>query len=187
MKKENNKLTELVKQVKELQVKIKKEGQFALTDAFADFFNAYPIATKIVWSQCTPYFNDGDTCRFSVHEFELKVNPNLLSDDVKKFYSSEDEDDHNHGESCFSYALKSIENTPENRKKLLSQDSWNKERYDGVTLRDLTKEEKNMLEDFKELESSCHQIPEILETILGDHVIVTATKEGFKISDYDHE
>lgn len=188
MKKKQNRLAELVTQVKELQNKMKKEGQFALNSAFAEFFEAYPNATEIVWSQFTPYFNDGDSCHFSVNEFELRVNPDSLSDDVKKFYDPEDEDGgYGRGNSCACYALRAIEDTKDNRENTTDANEYYKKRYAGVTLRSLTEEEKSMIKDFKELELACHQIPEILETVLGDHVSVIATKEGFRITDYDHD
>mgnify|MGYP003518103599 CR=1 FL=1 len=33
-----------------------------------DVFKLVPSVKRIVWTQFTPYFADGDTCTFSVHE-----------------------------------------------------------------------------------------------------------------------
>ncbi|WP_297653652.1 hypothetical protein [Hydrogenophaga sp.] len=58
--------------------KLKTFGQDAFTEALAPFFEANPRIDGIVWSQYTPYFNDGDACTFGVHE------PYLVSASLKE-------------------------------------------------------------------------------------------------------
>jgi len=50
------------------------------------FFEKNPAIQSIVWTQYTPYFNDGDTCEFSVHE-------PYFSNDVNKTGYYEESDD----------------------------------------------------------------------------------------------
>lgn len=40
-------------------------------DAFRELLEKHPVVQKIMWTQYTPYFNDGDECVFSVHEPEI--------------------------------------------------------------------------------------------------------------------
>lgn len=185
MNKKNNKLTELVKQVEDLHRKMQRDGQVALKAAFADFFDAHPEATAIVWTQYTPHFNDGDACTFGVNDFELKVDTNKIAEDVKKLVIDQSNSEYGYGDGCAAGAVAMIEDTASNRKTM--KEPWYKDKYEGIVLRKLTPEEKSLIEDFNELTDSCHAIPEILEMILGDHVMVTATKQGFHTDEQDHD
>ncbi len=50
-----------------------------IINALNDGIAAYPEVVKVEWCQYTPNFNDGDTCRFSVHD------PIFIMRQVKKF------------------------------------------------------------------------------------------------------
>ena len=41
---------------------------------FAPLFDANPEVNKFSWSQYTPYFNDGESCTFSVNNGDVTVN-----------------------------------------------------------------------------------------------------------------
>lgn len=43
--------------------------QEAMKELFIQFFVENPEVKLIVWTQYTPYFNDGDECIFHVHDF----------------------------------------------------------------------------------------------------------------------
>jgi len=47
---------------------IKKQGIKAGVEYFAPIFEKYPELKSFSWEQYTPYFNDGDTCTFGVHD-----------------------------------------------------------------------------------------------------------------------
>lgn len=51
--------------------RIEEEGEQALKDRFKDFFETHPDIQAVLWTQYTPYFNDGDSCTFSVHDFRV--------------------------------------------------------------------------------------------------------------------
>lgn len=63
-----NKFEEIVSLQKSLEDKLKTFGKEAFDQAFSKFFADNPKVDGIVWTQYTPYFNDGDTCTFGVHE-----------------------------------------------------------------------------------------------------------------------
>lgn len=189
-------LQHLIEQTKLLKAKMQAEGQDALKEAFSSFFAAHPQARAIVWTQYTPYFNDGDACTFSVNEMELKVNASEFAADVQKllgFEPSEDEEDeddededeneYNSGDGSAASVIALLEDTKDNR-------DYAKRSYAptyGMTLRELSVSEKSLVTDFKELVEACNEIPEVLELILGDHVEIVATAKGFDVNEYEHD
>ncbi len=59
-----NKKTELHNYVQQMRESAKK--YFA--ESCQQIFKDYPVLVSFSWRQYTPYFNDGDTCHFGVHE-----------------------------------------------------------------------------------------------------------------------
>ena len=55
---------EMEEKVKQIQVKM----QEASKDLFSRFWEENPKVHVIIWTQYTPYFNDGETCTFRVGE-----------------------------------------------------------------------------------------------------------------------
>ncbi len=126
--------------------KLKDEGEAALKDAFKEVFDSHPRLRSVVWSQYTPYFNDGDPCYFSVHEFDVRV---------EGIEDEEDDDYYGYGETLYSL-----------RK---SKDA----------------EVVALAEAVKKL---AHELPDdVLESVFGDHCKVVATREGFKVTEYEHD
>ena len=155
----SNKLEAVIEKVKELRKIMQEQGKDALKDAFQEFFQAHPEARAIVWTQYTPYFNDGDACTFSVGDLCLKLqtaSEEQNQDEEEEDY--EDEDDY----ECASYDLK----------------------YGSKTL---TKAEAKLLKDFESLKKATGQLDEVFELVFGDHVKVVATRDGFDVTEYDHE
>lgn len=185
-----NKLTELVKKIEDLRETMKREGQYALKEVFVDFFDKHPEADSIVWVQYTPYFNDGDACIFSKYESELKVDPDKMAPDVAKLLgfdadSDENEDDYSddysysYGDACAASVLTSLSDTGER--------SWGLCTRKGVPHRELTASEQSLVDDFNELDSNLQKSEELLQEVLGDHCMVRATRDGFDITEYDHD
>jgi hypothetical protein len=71
--------------------KLRKEGEAAVKDAFKDIFERFPELEMIWWTQYTPYFNDGDTCVFGVHDFYC-VFPDPANPEWEVDYSDYDND-----------------------------------------------------------------------------------------------
>ena len=46
----------------------------ALKEAWTDLKKAVPTLEAVRWEQYTPYFNDGETCTFSLHGVHFKLN-----------------------------------------------------------------------------------------------------------------
>jgi len=68
-----DKLENLKERVSSLQEEIKSESQKLFNESMKEFFELFPSVKSISWNQYTPYFNDGDECRFSVNN-DVKIN-----------------------------------------------------------------------------------------------------------------
>lgn len=162
------KIQAIVQKVNELKAMMQDQGKAALSEAFQDFFNKHPGITSIAWVQYTPHFNDGDACTFGVREFEARG-------DIEDLGDTSDEDEeyerYSYGENCIVSKLKRAGGLDWYRTKT----------------RELTAEEQQLVEDFDRLQSDCMSIEEVLQLVLGDHVQVTATIDGFEVEEWDHD
>jgi hypothetical protein len=61
---------------------VKAMGQEGALAEFREFFNSRPEVTGIAWTQYAPYFNDGDSCEFSVHDVNYTT-----ADDPKEAFN----------------------------------------------------------------------------------------------------
>jgi hypothetical protein len=60
------KFDELIEKQRALQKEFQTTAQALFKETTKEFFEQNPLVKAIVWTQYTPYFNDGDTCEFSV-------------------------------------------------------------------------------------------------------------------------
>jgi hypothetical protein len=144
---------------------IKKEVLDLSSGIFEDFykyiFEKYPTLESFGWTQYTPYFNDGDTCIFSVNTDYISVNDEYVD------------------ESKWSSEV-----------NVLNWGNWNRElkvyedrveepnpNYDPV-LTEASNEITNFLGNFDN---------DFYLSKFGDHAEITVTKSGVDISDYDHD
>jgi hypothetical protein len=72
----------------EARAALSKVTKEQVAELFKPFFDANPQIDAVKWSQYTPYFNDGDTCTFSVHDIEL-VSKDLFPDEDADSYHGE--------------------------------------------------------------------------------------------------
>jgi hypothetical protein len=75
MNKDNYKYTEELKDVLEAKKEYDTKGKAALAKLISKYFELNPSVLFLFWQQYTPYFNDGDECKFRLGDiisFELK-------------------------------------------------------------------------------------------------------------------
>lgn len=68
----SKKLNELKTQFEVARKRMQDEGKAALSEALQELFVEHPKLISIRWLQYTPYFNDGETCEFSVNNPYIK-------------------------------------------------------------------------------------------------------------------
>jgi hypothetical protein len=117
------------------------------------------------WSQFTPYFNDGDPCKFSAGELWVR----LVTDEVE-----EDED-------AYEFFLSSREDELGIIPVVYSEGKRTKLPYEGPDeIRFL------MLEALSHAVTS-GEFNEVLLTLFGDHAAIMFTREKIVVDCFDHE
>lgn len=150
----------------ELKKKFQTEAQTLFKDITKEFFDKNPGITAVRWTQYTPYFNDGDTCEFNVND---PVFTNASEEELENVsawgeYEGEDET---------VWALESY--------ALTSTSDWYKEQREKATGVDI--ESCRM---FAKMVCSS-EMEDVMLAMFDDHVVVTATRNGFDVTDYDHD
>lgn len=151
-------------------------------NAVAAFFKAFPEIEAMMWHQYTPYFNDGDSCEFSVHDlyFVTKEDKQNLDDGEIRL---DDLYDSNPYAAPDDYVF-----------KYAKQDGPNKQYYvDKVKewedlVEKLGPRCRELGEGLKKFKKIFHSIPDdTMLSLFGDHVTVTATRKEITVDEYDHE
>ncbi len=168
-----SKLASLIEESKALKAKIGS----VIKDSFAEFFSSHPEVKSVKWDQYSRYFNDGDACPFRVREFFLKLDEGAVADDVRKVLETGQAGD-DEGDIA---VLLSVSPDPEVR------NYHDYARKAGVQYRPFTSAESALVEDFGNLQKACQEVEDVMESMFGNHVEVTATKDGFSVAECDHD
>lgn len=156
----------LNKERQEIQSKYQTKMQEHLKGLTKAFFKDNPQVTAFVWTQYTPYFNDGDECTFRRNEISAT---NCPLDEVDRIrYDEYEGEAENVFVSNFSDWFMKSDYCKDERKKIEES---------GVDI-------KAVRQFVKILGSIDDDV--YLETF-GNHVRVAATAQGFDIEEYDHD
>lgn len=156
------KLSEFNELFEKLTLDYTQQAQALLKSLFQEFWDRNPFLKAVTWTQYTPYFNDGETCEFSVGDVTF-----LNTDEMEEILDVQG--------SCYEGS------NPEVlcfQSRMMLDKEFNRE-YGMKFDIEFTKGFSNILES-PNMEST-------LQTIFGDHVVVIATREGFDTLEYDHE
>lgn len=164
--------------------KLQQEGESAVKDAFKDIFDKYSELRSVVWSQYTPYFNDGDVCTFSVHEFDV----NLGTDDSIKEEIEAKKKEMKEAADAGDY--KTAQKLKSQVDKLMDRlDDGDAEYSYGESIYSLRRSnnprEVEIAEAIRNLQ---RELPsDVLEAVFGDHARIVATRQGFKVTEQQHD
>lgn len=140
---------------------IQEKGQQKLKEVFKLFWESNPNVHLVMWTQYTPYYNDGDVCEFSVGEILFSN----LADSAE--YKNIDYDNYEGDlENIWIYSEWDVCQNDKNIK--------DSERMNFDMAKDLT----NFLDS--------KTMKDVLELLFEDHVKVFATREGFTVVGYEH-
>lgn len=143
-------------------------------ELFTPFLEKYPQVTHLKWNQYTPYFNDGESCTFSVN-------------DLFGFLGTEEEDDYE-GSLPDYY----VEQVAEYRTTGINS-AWSEWTKTRVVEKNAEYPEDisvslQMDKDFDALVKAFDQIPDdIMLELFGDHTEITVTREGLDVEEYSHD
>lgn len=163
------KFDELLAEQAELKRKFQEQAQEMFKGVTKEFFEKNPGVTAVVWTQYTPYFNDGDTCTFGVHEPTFTNSPS--GEDVTPWGEYE-------GEEEGIWACENVGYV------LASDRSYYKETADAILAAGGV--DAASCDAFSRMINSS-EMEDIFLAMFGDHVKVTATREGFDVEDYEHD
>ena len=156
----------LNKERQDLQTRYQTKMQDHLKSLTKAFFQDNPQVTAFVWTQYTPYFNDGDECTFSRGEISVTNCPLDEIDDVR--YDEYGGETENVFVSNFSDWFMKSDYYKDERQKIIDS---------GVDIK--------AVQQFVKLLNSIDE-DVYLETF-GNHVRVVATAQGFDVEEYDHD
>lgn len=151
--------------IKELKKQFQLSAQESLKKITKEVFDASPELGAIIWTQYSPYFNDGDECVFSVNgpAFTNAIGDQL--DDICGAYEYEGEDE----SVWFADGLYDFKNWSQYHTE---------HAYPDVNIELITL--------FSEFINE-REMRDVMRDMFGEHVKVVATREGFDVSEYDHE
>jgi len=161
---------QLISDQAELKRKFQEQAQSLFKDITKEFFEKNPGVTGVIWTQYTPYFNDGDTCVFSVGDLTFT---NAPADELSDICWGEYE-----GETEGVWAADNIGYVLES----------DREYYQGTKNAILAAggvDATSCALFAKAVGSS--EMEDVMQAMFGDHVKVIATRAGFEVDEYDHD
>lgn len=177
-----NALEEFYAKQKSAREALGQIGQEMLLDEFKKFFAEHPDHLKIAFTAYTPYFNDGDPCYYSVHDYYY-FTEELYYDKYADIYmldQLDQIDDFYDWDENWKLSAQYVLKSPT-----------------GAFLRD---ENKNLLWEETEAGQAAKKLFEdrihlysvtanedVCQMVYGDHVQVMVTPTEIIISDYDHD
>ncbi len=166
----NTAFENLIKDQAELQRKFQEQAQSLFKEITKEFFTKNPGITGVVWTQYTPYFNDGDTCEFSVNEPTFT---NAPLDELSDIRWGEYE-----GETEGVWATDNVAHV------LTTDREYYKETADLIRASGGVDVASCTLFDAAVTSSEMEQV---MHAMFGDHVKVIATRDGFEVEEYEHD
>jgi hypothetical protein len=168
----------LQKRIQELQEQIQTESQAIVKTVFEEFFTNNPDVYGIGWTQYTPYWNDGESTHFHVHDLCLYLTQDS-ADDYGPYEGDQDI------LRYFEYKAK-----PKSRPSYISEQSVNQEVEEFLANNPGKDEEwlTNVISEFNKLVKVIGTIDDqYMEMIFGNHVKVLYTKDGFTVDEHSHD
>lgn len=160
----------LKQQIKESKQILKQEMEKLFTQISADLFIQYPDLASFSWTQYTPYFNDGDECKFSANHEMLDIRFHNIDLNLEDY----------------SYSLKSAydkikeeqSGAPLNKYVIEYLKKYSAEIEKVRPLMPILEKVYDFMSNFED---------EDLKELFGDHCLVTVTKEGTSTQEYSHD
>jgi hypothetical protein len=165
------KFDNMIAEQKKIKEEFQSAGQAITKEAFKEFFDLNPGITAVIWTQYTPYFNDGDACEFRVNDPTFT---NASEDELENVNWGEYEGKDKSVWACEGAISRVLSGHHEWHKELAEQIL----NAGGVDVASC---------DVVESMFASSEMEDIFETLFGDHVKITATRKGFDIDEYEHD
>jgi len=158
----------LLEEQRDLAKRFQSKAQELFKETTKEFFDKNPGITAVMWTQYTPYFNDGDTCEFGVHEPYFTNAKGEDMDDITRWGEYEGNKEGVWSESSWSFT---------------GDSEYSRKQREGMNLTGVD------IESIKKFDALIQSgdMEDVMEAMFGDHVRVTATRDGFDVDDCDHD
>ena len=163
-----NKLKGLIEVQTNLRKEFQSQAQAAFKEVVKEFFDTNTGINLVTWTQYTPYFNDGESCEFSVNE--------------AYFSNVEDVNELSYGE--YGGEDDSIWSVNNPIRHMRGDVSWDKET--SAKVQATTGLNPDSIKEFMDILNSS-EMEDIFSIMFGDHVRVTLTRAGIEVEEYDHD
>lgn len=182
-------IEEFKRKKEELQKVMNKQGQNLITELFQKAFDEMPSLESIEWTQYTPYFNDGDSCVFSVNDQYFVFNKHYAESKVATMADLvEDDNDDYESDDPFD-AENKFTSSNFNQYGLETMEKYYPKKFEFFQNLKLNKKQIKLIE---EISDTCNSLEDLFEIAFGDHVRVIATKNkngkiDFTVEEYNHD
>jgi hypothetical protein len=130
---------------------------------------AAPDVSAVRWRQWVPSFNDGDPCEFTLDQFYLRPGTALTIADTDPEDVYDDDEDSDYGDGFVDH------------NKLIR--TWDNDARKYVDIPN----PNAGAEPLQELNKHSGHFESVLRESFGDHAIITATRDGFRVELYEHD
>lgn len=175
----------------ELKKAMEKDGQKLITELFQKAFDEIPSLQSIEWTQYTPYFNDGDSCVFSVNEQYFGFNKQDVESKVATMADlvEDDNDDDDYGSDDPFDAINKFTSSNFNQYGLETMEKYYPKQFEFFQNLKLNKKQIKLIEEISDTSNS---LEDLFEIAFGDRVRVIATKNkngkiDFTVEEYNHD
>lgn len=165
-------ISNLVQEYETSKKSFMEKLQASFKTEIQDIFQKNPSLKYIFWTQYTPYFNDGDTCEFRVHDIDF------IMDFFEDGGNIDDINDiEMYGEYSFEYVSGIIPT------------SWRYDRGGKEKVEKLTQDQREQLDRVYQSITDIQAIPDgVFLGMFGDHAKVIVDREkGIIVEEYDHD
>ena len=156
----NKAIVDYIAKANEAKAALEKIGKDAVKELFNDFFAANPNVTALMWTQYTPYFNDGDSCDFGVNDVSASTSDiaGLDPEEILSNCSGYDDDDIEVGD-----------------KRVTFESAW------GI-------EDEGLKKQLESISSVlCGPLEQVCLQVFDDHQKILVTRDGVFQTEYSHD
>jgi hypothetical protein len=207
----------LKSRINALKAEMQENSKVLMKEAFREFFEKYDVVDNIFWTQYTPYFNDGESCEFSVGDAYLVLKDDEDACEYEGSTLTNKEDIVDLKETIAE--IEAWEKDPmaaalkrqQEYIKKYNRDPFAESRYSGSTQAQManwkphygTKEDyvkqlataeefgklyPNLKSDFKEIKKMVSGIDEdLMKVMFGDHSKVVVSASGIETEEHQHD
>lgn len=173
---DQEKLDAMIAEFEQMRKEMQEKFQEAFHSMISKFWEENPKIHCMTWVQYTPYFNDGEPCRFRMGDIWI------MTKEVYDLYKEERNpyaEEWNIIERDYDTDRKNEYKT--NTWKLVDIFGEDEEKIElSITLEEAQKAWE-MVKVFQKIPD------EVFLMMFGDHQHVVATKDGFEVEEYEHE